>query len=220
MNYLLEAIDRELFWESMQDHGWKPSGDVLESPDDQNITVAKNRQMYYRGVSARMMYSDRNYKLLLRFEQNAAKWCKKSPDLLTFASEALQLAAVRKNGYAIYYIENPSEAVQLAAVRQDGAAIEYIGKPSKAVQLAAVQQHGGAICHIKNPSEEVQLAAVQKDGWAIQHIRNPSEAIQLAAVWQNRYVLKSIRNPSEAVKREAAREKPNAIMFVARPHRE
>jgi hypothetical protein len=39
-------------------------------------------------------------------------------------------------------------------------------------------------------------------------------------VWQNRYVLKSIRNPSEAVKREAAREKPNAIMFVARPHRE
>jgi len=60
IRYFLEAIDRELFWESMQDHGWKPSGDVLVSPDDQNITVAKNRQMYYRGKPARTRYSDRN----------------------------------------------------------------------------------------------------------------------------------------------------------------
>ena len=159
MNYLLEAIDRELFWESMQDHGWKPSGDVLVSPDDQNITVAKNRQMYYRGKPARTRYSDRNYRLLLRFEQNEAKWCKKSPELLKFASETVQIAAVGQSGLAIRYIENPSEAVQLAAVQQNGYTIQYIKNPSEAVQLAAVQEDGHAIRYIEDPSEAVKRAA-------------------------------------------------------------
>ena len=182
----------------MQDHGWKPRGDVLVSPDDENVSIAKNRKMYYRGTPTRTKYSDRNYKMLLRFEENAAKLCKKSPELLNFASEAVQLAAVQQYGAAIQHIRNPSEAVQLAAVQQDWHAIRYIEKPSEALKLAAVQQYGYAIGYITNPSEAVQLAAVQRNGDAIYHIKNPSEA----------------------VKREAAREKPNAIMFVARPHRE
>ena len=182
MNYLLEAIDRELFWESLQDHGWKPRGKLfLMSPDDQNITVAKNRQMYYRGKPARTRYSDRNYRLLLRFEQNEAMWCKKSPELLKFASEAVQLAAVRQNGYAIEYIKNPSETVQLAAVRENGYAIKYIRDPSEAVQIAAVQKYGTAIKFIRDPSEAVQLAAVRQYADAIRFIKNPSEAVKRAA---------------------------------------
>jgi hypothetical protein len=38
----------------------------------------------------------------------------------------VQLAAVKNDGRAIQYIENPSEAVQLAAIKQDGLAIQYI----------------------------------------------------------------------------------------------
>ena len=34
------------------------------------------------------------------------------------------------------YISNPSEAVQLAAVQQNGYAIKYISNPSEAVKLA------------------------------------------------------------------------------------
>jgi len=157
--HLLEAIDRELFWESLQDHGWKPRGDVLVSPDDQNISVARNRKMYYRGVSTRMKYSDRSYAILLNFEQSAAKWCKKSPELLKFASETVQIAAVGQSGLAIRYIENPSEAVQLAAVQQNGYTIQYIKNPSEAVQLAAVQEDGHAIRYIEDPSEAVKRAA-------------------------------------------------------------
>jgi hypothetical protein len=157
--HLLEAIDRELFWESLQDHGWKPRGDVLVSPDDQNISVARNRKMYYRGVSTRMKYSDRSYAILLNFEQSAAKWCKKSPELLKFASETVQLAAVQNYGSAIIYIKNPSEEVQIAAVQQNGFAIQYIKNPSEAVQLAAVRQYGAAIGYIDDPSEAVKRAA-------------------------------------------------------------
>ena len=202
---LFEAIDRELFWESLQDHGWVPRGEFLESPDDQNITVAKNRQMYYRGVSARMMYSDRNYKLLLRFEQNAAKWCKKSPELLNFAPEAVQLAAVLENENAIEYIRDPSEAVQLAGMRRDGHTIKHIENPSEAVQLAAVRQDGYVIQYIRDPSEAVQLAAVRENGYAIEYIEDQSEAVQLAAVRRDSLAIRYIENPSEAVKRAARR---------------
>ena len=170
----------------MQDHGWKPRGDVLVSPDDENVSIAKNRKMYYRGTPTRTKYSDRNYKMLLRFEENAAKLCKKSPELLNFASEAVQLAAVQQTAWAIEGIEDPSEAVQLAAVRRNGYAIEHINNPSEAVQLAAVQNSGEAIYYINNPSEAVQLAAVQQDGHAIRYIENPSKAVQ-DAVANNPY---------------------------------
>jgi hypothetical protein len=206
IRHFFEAIGRELFWESLQDHGWVPRGNVLVSPDDENISIARNRQMYYRGTPTRTKYSDRNYKMLLRFEENAAKLCKKSPELLNFASEAVQLAAVQQYGYAIRHIKNPSEAVQLAAVQQDWHAIRYIEKPSEALKLAAVQQYGYAIGYITNPSEAVQLAAVQRNGDAIYHIKNPSEAVQLAAVRQYGAAIGYIEDPSEAVKLAAGGE--------------
>jgi hypothetical protein len=46
----------------------------------------------------------------------------------------MQLAAVKNDGYAIHFIENPSEAVQLAAVKQNGNAIQYIKNPSASVK--------------------------------------------------------------------------------------
>ena len=68
------------------------------------------------------------------------------------SAEQAQLAAVRKNGRAIKYIENPSESVQLAAVRQDGRAIKYIENPSESVQYAAHLRYKHAMRHIKNPA--------------------------------------------------------------------
>ena len=220
IRYFLEAIDRELFWESLQDHWWKPRGDVLVSPDDQNISIAKNRQMYYRGVSTRTKYSDRSYRLLLRFEQNEAKRCKKSPDLLTFASEALQLAAVRQEWHAIQRIRHPSEITQLAAVHQNGWAIGFIQNPSEAVQLAAVRQNGWAIQYIKNPSEAVQLAAVQEDGLAIRYIEDPSEAVQLTAVEENGWAIEYIEDPSEALQLAAVQQDWRTIDCIENPSEE
>jgi hypothetical protein len=94
-----------------------------------------------------------------------------------YHSEAVQLAAVRKNGYAIDHIKNPSEAVQLAAVRRNISAIQYIKNPTEAVQLDAVQRLARVIEYIENPTEAVQLAAVRQDGRAIQFITNPTPKV-------------------------------------------
>jgi hypothetical protein len=126
----------------------------------------------------------------------------------------LQLIAVKQNGDAIQFIENPKEAVQLAAVKQDGYAIQYI-KPTDddswlRVQLAAVQKDGWAINYIKNPKEEVQLAAVRQTGSAIRFIiKNgitPSEDVQIAAVKGGYPINDLTKNgitPSAAVRRAA-----------------
>ena len=98
----------------------------------------------------------------------------------------MQLAAINSNGYAIQHIHNPSEAVQIAAVKNNGyTIIQYIHNPSEVVQLAAVKENGYAIQHIHNPSEAVQLEAVKNDGYVIQYIHNPSEAVQIAALENN-----------------------------------
>jgi len=70
--------------------------------------------------------------------------------------EIEQIAAVRKDWYALQYIENQSEAVRAA---QDRRVIRLIRNPSEKVQLAAVEQNGDALRFIKNPSEAVKLAA-------------------------------------------------------------
>jgi hypothetical protein len=92
-------------------------------------------------------------------------------------TEEQQLKAVRQNGYAIGFIDNPSEAVKLAAVKQNGHLIESIEDPSEAVQLEAVKQNGHAIYYIKDPPEAVQLAAVRQDWWAIQCISKRNQIL-------------------------------------------
>ena len=165
VRHLIEEYDDELFWESLQDHGWKLHGDVLVSPDDVRITVKSNRSLCYRALPV-CDYSDTSYAQMLKFEKNKTvqkKMCHKVPQLLKFASESVQLAVVRQNGLVIGYIRDPSEAVKSAAVRQNGLVIGFIRDPSEAVQLAAVQEDGRAIRHIENPSEAIKLAAVRQD---------------------------------------------------------
>ena len=80
-----------------------------------------------------------------------------------------------------YYYGELDKETQLEAVKQDGNAIKYINNPSETVQLEAVKQYGYAIQYINKPSETVQLAAVKQTGSAIQYINNPSEMVKLAA---------------------------------------
>ena len=153
----------EFFWESIQDHGeWEPRGDRLVSTRDPRISVSRDRRMYYRDIYTRLDYADAEYTELLRFDSDPEvqdRWCSRSIGLLRYASEAVQLAAVQENGYAIGFIENPSEEIKIATVQMHNWAIKYIKNPSEAVQLAAVLENGNAIQHIENPSEAVKRAA-------------------------------------------------------------
>jgi uncharacterized protein with PIN domain len=129
----ISQLDDEFFWESMQDHGWMERGNLLISKEDQRISVDRDRQMYYRDVYIEIQYTDANYAELLRFDKDQEvqkKWCSLKYELLRFTrSEAVHLATVRLNGYAIEYIKDPSEEVQLAAVRRNRDAIYYIKNP-------------------------------------------------------------------------------------------
>ena len=135
-------------------------------------------------------------------------------------TEAEQLAAVKKDGYAIKYIKNPSEQVQLAAVSQEAYAIDYIKNPSEQVQLVTVKQEPFAIKYIKNPTKQVQLVAVKKDGYAIQYIKNPSEEVQLAAVSQDGTAIRYIKNPSEQVQLAAVEQTWWVINYIDNPSEE
>ena len=141
-------------------------------------------------------------------------------------NENKQKYLLKRQSKYIEYIDNPSEQLQLATVKQDGRAIYYIInneiKPSEQVQLAAVQQKGLAIAYIIHngiiPSEQVQLAAVQKDGEAIKFIENPSEQLQLAAVIQDCYAIAHINNPSEYVQLAAVEQDSDVIEYIENPY--
>jgi hypothetical protein len=79
-------------------------------------------------------------------------------------TEKQQIAMVRRNGWDIERIINPSEAVQLAAVNQSGHSIRFIIKggiiPSEAVQLASVNQNVWAFLNINRPSPQVIKTAL------------------------------------------------------------
>jgi len=194
----LSELDSEIFWESMQNAGWFPRKHRLVSPLSDFISVDKNRSLFYKNIRL-TQFSGNLYEKLLNFDENQQQLVSTYPKLLKFASVETQLAAVQQNGFAIYYIENPSEAVQLAAIRQDGYAIQFIEKPSEALQLAAVHQDGTAIQYIRKPSEAVKLAAVRQTAWAIEGVEDPSEAVQLAAVNSDWHVYSRIEYPTERV---------------------
>lgn len=63
-------------------------------------------------------------------------------------SETTMLAAVMVNIEALKHMR-ATKAVQLAAVRKDGTAIRYINCPDRDVQLAAMRQTVDAIKHIR-----------------------------------------------------------------------
>jgi hypothetical protein len=135
-------------------------------------------------------------------------------------TEEEQKLAVQKNGYAIYYIKNPSEEIQKLAVKQNGEAIKYIDKPSEEIQKLAVQNDGYAIRYIDNPSEELQKLAVQKNGLAIHYIDNPSEEVKKLAVQEYGYAIRYIDNPSEEVKKLAVQQTGRAIKYIDNPSEE
>ena len=112
IRHLLENDD-EFFWESMQDHGWKPRGARLVSMRNRRISVDRDRWMYYRGCYTGTNYADANYAELLRFERDPevqAMRCSQNRKLLKFACEEVQLTAVRQNIEAFRFIKRFSKA--------------------------------------------------------------------------------------------------------------
>lgn len=116
------------------------------------------------------------------------------------ADEKIQ--QIKKHGFLIKNIPNPSEELQLLAVKNDGYwAIHWIIQngivPSEAVQLAAVKQNGAAIERILLrdiiPSEAVQIAAIEQYADSIRYIIDkfePSMDVKITALKRDPRLLK------------------------------
>jgi hypothetical protein len=86
------------------------------------------------------------------------------PNPHTIRNEAGALAAVRKDGYALRYVREPTEAVCLAAVRKDGYALRYVREPTEAVCLAAVRKDGDALQYVRDDALYDKLEQFLKTG--------------------------------------------------------
>ena len=149
-----------------------------------------------------------------------------NPELIT---DNLKLLAVKKNGYTINFIANPTEEMQKEAIKNYPFAIQYIKNPTyemmnlaielnpqvvyalgelpkelqlKAINLA-IEQDKNIIRHMTNPCEEVQLLSVKNFPDSVYDIKNPTEHVQLEAVKTKCTSIKYIKNPSEQLQLEA-----------------
>lgn len=80
-----------------------------------------------------------------------------------FKSDEEELAAVKKNGLDIQYVNPQSEEIQKEAVKQNGLALMYIINPSEDIQQLAVKQNGLAVRHIEHPTDEVIRLACEQN---------------------------------------------------------
>jgi hypothetical protein len=119
-------------------------------------------------------------------------------ELIGNASEAIQLAAVSKNGIEIARISNPSKAVQLAAIAQNANAFKYIQNPDEEIKLAAVIKDGSLIHQMMNPSRKIIKVVISKNGMAIQYISNiPADIINDCKHSILKSILESFKNVSD-----------------------
>lgn len=141
--------------------------------------------------------------------EEIAKWQEKQKVLknalksLATASEQDQLKAISKNHWDIQHMPNASPKVRMAALKSNGNAIEYINNPTEQEKLAAVI-YGTAdtISKIKDPSEAMKLAAVDSKGnhgYALRYIENPSDPVIMTAMKKDIINFRDVKNPSPQV---------------------
>lgn len=78
------------------------------------------------------------------------------------APEEEQLKIVKRAGYNIAFINNPSLKVQFYAIRKDPYAIQYIDNPIEELQLEAIKKNPFVIGYMKNPTEDVLKEAIKQ----------------------------------------------------------
>lgn len=132
-------------------------------------------------------------------------------------SRDIIIAAIKKNGIAIKFIENQDFEMRRIAIESNPLSIEYMDNLEEELQVLAVKLLWNSIKLIKNPSYKVKKEAVSTKGWAIQYVENPEEELCLLAVTEEYDAIKYIENPSEEVQLKAVEKSWNAIKYIKNP---
>lgn len=141
-------------------------------------------------------------------------------------SEELKLKIIKRYGWCIKYIKNPTNEMRLAAIEYSigGAGIKYVDNPTDKEKLFAIKRNGWALTYIKNPTEEMKIEAVKEYPLMLQFIKNPSEEVQLEAfksngkIYQNnKNLIEYIKNPSERIQLEAVKQNVEWYKDIKKP---
>lgn len=93
------------------------------------------------------------------------------------------MAAVRRDGVALEYVESQTDEICLAAVNQNGWSLQFVKNQTEEICLAAVDGYAPALKFVKEQTEEICLAAV-KSGWSvIKYVENQTDSIINAALF-------------------------------------
>lgn len=134
-----------------------------------------------------------------------------------FQKEEFYLEVIKRNPFAIRYIEYYSKEVALTALRLNGNTILFIRSNDWCYSLycmEAVKCTPSAIQYIEKPSEDACLTAVRQNGKVLQFIKNQTKNVCLEAVKQNGHALEFVLNQDKEICTVAVKKTPNAIKHI------
>ncbi len=135
-------------------------------------------------------------------------------------TEEICLAAVKHHAYAIQYVKNQTEEMCLIAVKDNYYFLEDIKNQTDKICLAAVNNDSRALIYVKNQTDEICLAAVQKNGFSLLNVKDKTEEICLAAVKQNPWVLTIIEKQTPEMCLIAVKNNGLVLKYIKNPTKE
>ena len=104
----------------------------------------------------------------MKLQDYKQKWDNLSEKKNLSGKEALK--AVKRNGYALQFVNEQTPEICLEAVKQYGNALGYVINQTSEICLEAVKQDGYALRFVINQTPEICLEAVKEDGDALQYV--------------------------------------------------
>ena len=87
------------------------------------------------------------------------------------------LTAVKRDGYALRFVENQTSEICLEAVKRTGNALKWVKNQTQEMCLQAVKRNGYALKCVKEQTPEICLQAVKQNGFAIAFVIDQTPTI-------------------------------------------
>ena len=87
------------------------------------------------------------------------------------------LTAVKRDGYALRFVENQTSEICLEAVKRTGNALKWVKNQTQEICLTAVNQYGYALQYVKEQTHEMCLEAVKQYGYAFDYVKEQTPLI-------------------------------------------
>lgn len=151
-------------------------------------------------------------------------------------TEAICLAAVKRNGWfledaaiqtveicleavrgfpmALEFAEKQTDEICLEAIAGDIRAMDCVRGQTEELCLEAIKINPWVLRFIKNQTDKVCLAAIKNDGMTLFYVKNKTEEICLAAVKRDGMALKFIKNQTNEIQKIAIKSNILSLFYV------